>query len=91
MTKQIQSMKILIRETAFFLILSLLSISLVPAAMGRLVLASEAFTVNRMEKLFLIQLSVLMFLLILAVLYAVRLVLTLVHQKLTGGGGGAKP
>lgn len=91
MTKLIQSMKILIRETAFFLILSLLSISLVPAAMGRLVLASEAFTVNRMEKLFLIQLSVLMFLLILAVLYAVRLVLTLVHRKLTGGGGGVKP
>jgi hypothetical protein len=91
MTKLIQSMKILIRETAFFLILSLLSISLVPAAMGRLVLASEAFTVNRMEKLFLIQLSVLMFLLILSVLYAVRLVLTLVHRKLTGGGGGVKP
>jgi hypothetical protein len=91
MTKLIQSMKILIRETAFFLILSLLSISLVPAAMGRLVLASEAFTVNRIEKLFLIQLSVLMFLLILSVLYAVRLVLTLVHRKLTGGGGGAKP
>jgi hypothetical protein len=91
MTKLIQSMKILIRETAFFLILSLLSISLVPAAMGRLVLASEAFTVNRIEKLFLIQLSVLMFLLILAVLYAVRLVLTLVHRKLTGGGGGVKP
>ncbi len=91
MTKLIQSMKILIRETAFFLILSLLSISLVPAAMGRLVLASEAFTVNRIEKLFLIQLSVLMFLLILSVLYAVRLVLTLVHRKLTGGGGGVKP
>jgi hypothetical protein len=91
MTKLIQSMKTLIRETAFFLILSLLATSLVPVAMGRLVLASEAFTVNRMEKLFLIQLSVLMFLLILAVLYVVRLVLTLVHRKLTGSGGGAKP
>jgi hypothetical protein len=91
MIHPIHSMKTLIRETAFFLILSLLAISLVPAAMGRLVLASEAFTLNRMEKLFLVQLSVLMFVLILAILYAVRLVMTLVHRKLTGGGGGAKP
>ncbi len=84
-------MKTLIREIAFFLILSLLATSLVPAAMGRLELASEAYTVNRMEKLFIIQLSVLMFVLILAGLYAMRLILTLLHRKLTGGTGGAKP
>lgn len=84
-------MQTLIRETAFFIILSLLAISLMPAAMGGLTLATEAFTVNRMEKIFIVQLSVLVFLMNLTVLYVIRLLLTLIHRKLTGGGGGVKP
>jgi len=55
-------------------------------------MSTEAYTANRMEKIFIIQLSVLWFLGLLIVLYVLRLIVTLVVRKLLGGGsGGVKP
>lgn len=81
-------MKIFIRELGFLILLSLGALSLMPLVMGKLPLTSEAYTVNRMEKLFIIELSILVFLANLIVLYVLRLMLTLVFGKLLGGGGG---
>jgi hypothetical protein len=82
-------MKIFIRELGFFIVLSLGALSLLPLVVEQLPLASEAYTVNRMEKLFIIELSILVFLTILVVLYILRFILTLIFRKLLGGGGGA--
>ena len=82
-------MKIFIRELGFFIVLSLGALSLLPLVVEQLPLTSEAYTVNRMEKLFIIELSILVFLAILVVLYMLRFILTLIFRKLLGGGGGA--
>jgi hypothetical protein len=85
-------MKIFIREVAYLIILSLGALSLLPMVMERLPLSTEAFTANRMEKIFIIQLSILVFFGLLIVLYILRLLVTLVVRLLLGGGGkGVKP
>ncbi len=81
-------MKILIRELGFFILLSLGALCLLPVVMEQLPLSTEAFTVNRMEKLFIIELSILVFFGILVILYIFRLLFTLIAGKLLGGGGG---
>jgi hypothetical protein len=82
-------MKTFIREAGYFFTLSMGALSLLPLMMEWLPLSTEAFTVNRMEKIFIIQLSILMFLSILIVLYLIRLIVTLLVRKLLGGGGGS--
>ncbi len=84
-------MKIFIREAGYFFTLSLGALCLLPMVMQRLPMSTEAYTANRMEKIFIIQLSILVFLGILAVLYVLRLIMTLLAKKLFGGGGGVKP
>jgi hypothetical protein len=85
-------MKIFIREAGYFFTLSLGALCLMPMVMQRLPMSTEAYTANRMEKIFIIQLSVLWFLGLLIVLYVLRLIVTLVVRKLLGGGtGGVKP
>ena len=82
-------MKTFIREAGYFFTLSLGALGLLPLVMEWLPLSTEAFTVNRMEKIFIIQLYLLMFLGILVVLYVIRLIVTLLTRKLLGGGGGS--
>jgi hypothetical protein len=82
-------MKTFIREAGYFFTLSLGALGLLPLVMEWLPLSTEAFTVNRMEKIFIIQLYLLMFLGILIVLYVIRLIVTLLTRKLLGGGGGS--
>lgn len=84
-------MKTLIREAGYFFTLSLGALCLLPMVMQRLPMSTEAYTANRMEKIFIIQLSILVFSVILAVLYVLRLIMTLLAKKLFGGGGGVKP
>jgi hypothetical protein len=81
-------MKNFIRETGYFFTLSLVALALLPLIMKRLPMTTEAYTANRMEKIFIIQLSILCFLGMLIVLYVLRLIVTLVVRKLLGGGGG---
>lgn len=82
-------MNTFIREAGYFFTLSLGALGLLPLVMEWLPLSTEAFTVNRMEKIFIIQLYLLMFLGILIVLYVIRLIVTLLTRKLLGGGGGS--
>ena len=82
-------MNTFIREAGYFFTLSLGALGLLPLVMEWLPLSTEAFTVNRMEKIFIIQLYLLMFLGILIVLYLIRLIVTLLTRKLLGGGGGS--
>jgi len=85
-------MKTFIREVAYFIILSLGALSLLPLILERMPLSTEAYTVNRMEKIFIIQLSILIFFGLLIGLYILRLLITLVARLLLGGGGkGVKP
>jgi hypothetical protein len=84
-------MKIFIREAGYFFTLSLGALCLLPMVMQRLPMSTEAYTANRMEKIFIIQLSILVFLGILVLLYVLRLIMTLLAKKLFGGGGGVKP
>ena len=84
-------MKTFIREAGYFFTLSLGALCLLPMVMQRLPMSTEAYTANRMEKIFIIQLSILVFLGILAVLYVLRLIMTLLAKKLFGSGGGVKP
>jgi hypothetical protein len=85
-------MKTFIRELGYFFTLSLGALCLMPLVMLRQPMSTEAYTANRMEKIFIIQLSVLWFLGLLIVLYVLRLIVTLVVRKLLGGGsGGVKP
>lgn len=84
-------MKTFIREAGYFFTLSLGALCLLPMVMQRLPMSTEAYTANRMEKIFIIQLSILVFLGILVLLYVLRLIMTLLAKKLFGGGGGVKP
>jgi len=83
-------MKILARELGFFFVFSLAALCLTPAVVDALALTSEAWTVNRLERIFLVQIAVLAFLAILAALYVLRLALALLLST-RGGGGGMKP
>jgi hypothetical protein len=80
-------MKVLARELGFFFLFTLIAISLTPSAMDALRLTTEAFTANRVERIFLVQIGILAFLAILAVLYVLRLVVTLVMGRFSGGSG----
>lgn len=84
-------MKTFIREAGYFFTLSLGALCLLPMVMQRLPMSTEAYTANRMEKIFIIQLSILVFFGILVLLYVLRLIMTLLAKKLFGGGGGVKP
>lgn len=80
-------MKVLARELGFLFLFSLISIFLTPSAVDALRLTSEAHTANRMERIFLIQIGILAFLAILASLYVLRLVVTLVMSRFAGNTG----
>lgn len=82
-------MKTFIQEAGYFFTLSLGALGLLPVVMEWLPMSTETYTVNQMEKIFIIQLSILMFLSILIVLYLIRLIVTLLVRKLLGGGGGS--
>lgn len=84
-------MKVLARELGFLFLFTLVSLCLTPSAVDALELTSEAWTVNRVERIFLVQIGILAFLAILASLYVLRLVVTLVLARLSGGGGGGQP
>jgi hypothetical protein len=84
-------MKTFIREAGYFFTLGLGALCLLPMVMQRLPMSTEAYTANRMEKIFIIQLSILVFFGILVLLYVLRLIMTLLAKKLFGGGGGVKP
>lgn len=80
-------MKVLARELGFLFLFTLVSISLTPSAVNALRLTTEAYTANRLERIFLVQIGILAFLAILAMLYVLRLVVTLVMSRFSGGSG----
>jgi len=80
-------MKVLARELGFLFLFTLISIALTPSALDMLSLTTEAFTANRVERIFLVQIGILAFLVILAALYVLRLLMTLVMARLSGGSG----
>jgi hypothetical protein len=80
-------MKVLARELGFLFLFTVISFALTPSALDILPLTTEAFTPNRVERIFLFQIGILAFLIILASLYVLRLVVTLVMARLSGGSG----
>jgi hypothetical protein len=80
-------MKVLARELGFLFLFTLVAIALTPYAMGILALSTEAYTANRVERIFLVQIGILAFLAVLATLYVLRLLLALVRARLSGGSG----
>ncbi|NDC78001.1 MAG: hypothetical protein EBZ67_09040 [Chitinophagia bacterium] len=80
-------MKVLARELGFLFLFTLISTSLTPSVIDALPLTTEAFNPNRVERIFLVQIGILAFLSILALLYVLRLVVTLVMARFSGGGG----
>jgi hypothetical protein len=80
-------MKVLARELGFLFLFTLVSLALTPAALDLLSLTTEAFTANRVERIFMVQIGILAFLAILAALYVLRLLMTLVMARLSGGSG----
>ncbi|MBM3442369.1 MAG: hypothetical protein FJX89_06670 [Bacteroidetes bacterium] len=80
-------MKVLARELSFFFLFATASIWLTPTSVNFLGLTSEAFIVNKVEKIFLMQIGQLAFMANLVVLYLLRFVFTLVRRKLMGSSG----
>lgn len=80
-------MKVLARELGFLFLFTVISFALTPSALDILPLTTEAYTVNRVEQIFLVQIGILAFLAILASLYVLRLVVTLVMARFSGGAG----
>lgn len=80
-------MKVLARELGFLFLFTLISVALTPSAVGALRLTTEAYTANRMERIFLVQIGILAFLALLASLYVLRLLVTLVMSRFTGSAG----
>ena len=80
-------MKVLARELGFLFLFTIVSVALTPSAMDNLPLTTEAFTANRVERIFLVQIGILTFIAILAALYVLRLLVTLVRARLSGGSG----
>lgn len=80
-------MKVLARELGFLFLFSLVAVALTPSAMGILALTTEAFTANRVERIFLVQIGMLAFLAVLASLYVLRLAVAMVRARLSGGSG----
>ena len=80
-------MKVLARELGYLFLFSLLSLALTPLAVDALGLTTEAYTPNRVERIFLVQIAILAFLALLAALYVLRLLVTLLMARLSGGAG----
>lgn len=80
-------MKVLARELGYLFLFSLLSMALTPVAVDALGLTTEAYTPNRVERIFLVQIAILAFLAILAALYVLRLVLAFVAGRRSSGSG----
>lgn len=80
-------MKVFARELSFFFLFAATSVWLTPLTVDFLGLTSEAYTVNQVEKIFLVQIGMLAFLANLVVLYLLRMIFTVVRSKLSGSSG----
>lgn len=83
-------MRTLARELGFLLLFLALGLALAPSVLQALQPTSEGYSTNRLEELFLLQVGFLVLLAIVAALYLVRFLLTLLIRWAGGEAAGGE-